>query len=283
MVSNLFMDGADVYDSYRVFVTKDGYGGLAAFPALKAVDSNDWAEEDGREYDLSSPVLNTRELSVGFAFHGNSRFGAFVEALSDGAYHDFYFPEIGKEFRLRFVSQSDMSQIASLGTFSLRFADDFPLAGYSYVAPQSNLVPQGAYALDGRYLSEYGVYVLQGGYAELQKLPAAKKNLLQNIGGLSGAIYDGEWVRFQPKDVKLDFLMRASGLQEFRRNHDALLYDLSRPGLRTLSVDSTGVYSCFYKSCSVSTFAPAGKIWFRFAVVLTFTAFGAGMVRNIGS
>jgi hypothetical protein len=276
MTGNLYIDGKDIYTPYRILVAASGYGDLAAFPALKTVDSNDWAEEDGAEFDLSAPKLDTREVSVAFAFHGNeAAFGNFMEVLSDGAYHDFYFTEIGRTYRLRLVSQQSMSQVQTLGKFSLRFADDFPLSGYAYTVPQSSItIPQRGYELDGRDLSEYGVCVLRGNYAEIHKSPAVKTALLQNMKSRAGAVYDGEAVFFQTKEVRLECLMRAATLTEFWRNHDALLYDLSRPDERILYVDSTGSeYPCYYKSCSVSGFVPNGKIWFQFSLVLVFTSF----------
>jgi hypothetical protein len=280
-MGNLYIDGQDAYSLYRVFATGGEYGGLASYPALKSVESNDWAEEDGLECDLSVPALDTREFSAGFSFHNDSSLGAFIEALSDGAYHDLSFVEAGRTCRLRLVSQGSLSQTSTLGTFALRFADDFPLSGYSYVAPQSNIVPLCGYKLDGRRLSEYGVHVLKGGYTEIQKAPAVKKNLLRNINRLNGAIYDGERVRFQTKDVRLSCLMRAAGMQDFWRNHDALLYDLTRPGERVLYADSTGYeYPCVYKSCSAGRFATEGKIWFEFGIVLTFVSFHADTVSN---
>jgi hypothetical protein len=274
MTGNFYIDGQDAYSLYKVFVT-GGYKDLVAFPSLKSVESNNWAEEDGEEFDLSVPVIDTRELSIGFAFHGkNSRFGAFIEQLSDRAYHDFIFNEIGKTYRLRMVSQPDMSQISTLGIFTLRFSDDFPLPDYDYITPQSNIVPQQYYELDGRDLSEYGVYVLRGSETEILKSPAVKKNLLQNIKTQSVAIYDGEYVFFQTKEVKLNCLMRATDLQKFWRNYNALLYALSRPEERLLYVDTTGYeYPCYYKSCSVSKFSPQGKIWFEFSLVFVFTSF----------
>jgi hypothetical protein len=277
MTGNLYIDGQDAYALYRVFVAKGGYKELAAFPPLKTVESNDWAEEDGKEFDLSNPVLDTRELSVNFSFHGDdSRFLAFIERLSGGAYHDFNFIGIGKAYILRLVSQPGISQASTLGNFSLRFADDFPLPGYEYVAPQSGIVSQRGYELDERDLSEYGVTILQGSDTEIEKSPAVKKNLLQNIKSQSGATYDGEKVVFQTKEVKLNCLMRANTLGEFWRNYNALLYDLTRPDERLLYVDATGYeYPCYYKSCSVSEFSSAGKIWFRFTLVLVFTSFRA--------
>jgi hypothetical protein len=275
MTGNLYIDGQDAYSLYRVFVTKDGYKDLVVFPALKTVESNDWAEEDGKEFDLSSPVLDSHELSINFSFHGDdSRFGGFIERLSDMSYHDFNFNEIGKTYRLRLVSQPGMTQISTLGTFSLRFADDFPLYEYSYTAPQSGIVQYQGYELDGRDFSEYGIYILQGSEVEILKSPASKKNLLRNINSKSGAIYDGKYVTFQTKEVKLNCLMRAISLSEFWRNYHAFFYDFTRPYERILYVDSTGYnYPCYYKNCTVSNFSPNGKIWFQFSLVLVFTSF----------
>lgn len=277
MTGKLYIDGIDVYSSYGVFITEDGYKELLAYPSLKTVDSNDWAEEDGIEPDLSSPVLDTREFNIKFAYHGTyARFGAFVEMLSDNAaYHVFDFREIGRTFQLRLVNQQNLSLAFNLGLFALKFADDFPLDGYNtYLEPLSTVTPQTGYELDGINFSDYGIHVLQGSEAEILKSPAVKKNLLQNIASQNGAFYDGEFVVFQTKEVKLKCLMRAETLSEFWRNYDAFLYDLVRPNERKLYVDSTGYeYPCYYKSCSANKFCPANKIWFEFSLVLVFTSF----------
>ena len=271
MTGNLYIDGLDIYSLYRVFITDDGYKELVSFPPLKSVESNNWAEEDGEEFDLSAPVLNTRELSIKFACQGNNNlFSGFIKLLSNKAYHNFNFSEIGKTYRLRLVSHSDMKHSQSLRTFTLRFVDDFPLAGYSYVAPQSNTVYQRGYKLDNRDLSAYGVYVLRGSDDEIQKVPAVKSALLQNIKSQSGAIYDdGGTVVFQTKEVKLNCLMLAYNLTEFWHNYNTLLYDLTRPSERMFHAGSQA-YPCVYKNCSVSNFKPFGKIWFNFILTLLF-------------
>jgi hypothetical protein len=275
MTGKLYIDGKDVYLEYRIFVTSGGYNELVAFAGLKNVDSNEWAEDDGAEFDLLTPVLDTRELSIQFAYEGlYSMFGAFMELLSDMAYHTFDFSEIGRSYRLRLLDNPNLTVKTNLGKFSLKFADDFPLAGYTYATPIAGVVPAQGYELDGRDFSEYGMYVLQGSEAEIRKSPAVKLNLLTDIKSRSGAIYDGEYVKFQTKDVKINCLMLAATLSELWTNYDALLYDLSRPNERMLYVDSTGYeYPCVYKSCSVSKFAPGGKIWLQFTLTLTFTSF----------
>lgn len=277
MTGKLFIDSEDAYSLYGVFITAGGYNELVTFPPLKGVVGNNWAEEDGGEFDLSAPVLDTRELNIKFACHGaGAGFGAFIGLLSDMAYHTFDFREIGKTYRLRLVSQSNFSVAPGLGLFTLKFADDFPLDGYTYREPGDGIGSPAGYTLDERSLADYGVCFLQGSEAEIQKSPAVKKNLLQNIASRGGAIYDGGQVTFQTKEVKVSCLMRAATLQMFWRNHHALLYDLTRPGERLLSVAGGDYeYPCYYKRCVVEKFFPTGKVWFQFDLVLVFTSFRA--------
>ena len=108
MINRLFIDGNDAYLQYGAYVVSGGWNELVAYPPLKSVESNDWQEEDGVEADLSEPVLNTREVSVKFAFGGLfSRFCLFIELLSDGAYHDFDCAYIGRKYRLRMTAAAE--------------------------------------------------------------------------------------------------------------------------------------------------------------------------------
>lgn len=275
MTDRLYIDGRDAYAQYGVFITEEGYNPLVAFPPLKAVGSNNWPEEDGEEADLWDPKLDSQEITLKFGARGRIRTGLFIERISDGAYHTFDFKSIGRSYRLRLVSQPSLELTEGLETFSLRLANDFPLSGeYLYQAPACTLVAPSGYELDGRDLAEYGVSILRGSEAEICKSPAAKKNLLQNLKHLHGAIYDQKQVNFQPKDIRLSCLMRARNLDEFWRNYDALLYDLSRPQERILYADKTGYeYTCYYKNCSVSRFEPMDKIWLAFELNLAFTSF----------
>lgn len=275
MTDRFYIDGKDAFTEYGVFVQEDGYNELVAFPSLKSVKSNDWQEEDGIEADLSAPVLDTKEFSMKFVFTGdNYRFGGFIELLSDKAYHTFNFKEIGRTYRLRMVSHTNLDTALFLGFVTLRLADDFPLDGYTYTAPASTVPPYGDYELDRRKLTDYGIRVLEGTLSEIEKSPAVKQNLLRNIGTQGGAIYDGERVTFKTKEVKVTCLMRAATQTELWRNYDAFLYDLARPDERWLYVDATGLeYPCHYKSGSVSEFYASGKIWLKFTITLVFTSF----------
>lgn len=273
MVGRLYIDGKDAYLQYGAYVVGGGWNELVAYPPLKSVESNDWQEEDGVEADLSEPVLDTREVSVKFAFAGlRNRFLAFVELLSDGAYHDFVCAYIGRKYKLRMTQQPNLDIARALATATIKFADDFPMQGYEYKMPSSGMPVCCDYIIDNVPTTNYGLRVLQGTMSEIMKPAAVKQNLLRNIKTLSGAIYDGEAVTFKSKDVKLKCLMRAETLDELWRNYDALLYDLTRPEERILSVTEMGHYfPCYYKSCHVSDFFPGGRPWLAFTLTLTFT------------
>lgn len=270
---SLYVDGYDVYRQFGMYVVDGGWNELVAFPPLKTVKHNDWQEEDGIEADLSEPVLNTREVSIKFVVTGlyGSMFD-FLDVLSDGAYHTFSCEEIGRVYRLRLTQQPNLRTIKLLGHITLKFADDFPLDGYTYKAPVSQLILSQDYLLDNIPFANYGVRVLKGSYDEIVKSAAVKQNLLRNINTKAGAIYDAKNVTYKSKDVKLHCLIRANDLDELWRNYDAFLYDLIRPNERLLWVDELERdFNFIYKSCQVTKFCPSDRIWLEFTLTITFT------------
>ena len=273
MTRRLYIDVKDIYAEYGVYVVQGGWNELIAYPPLKPIDSNDWQELDGIEADLSTPVLNTREIQLKVAFTGlDSRFFALIRHLSDGAYHTFDCRHIERTYKLRLVAQPNLAVAHALGTMTLKFADDFPLLGYTYEKPTSNIATYNDYTFDGRLFTDYGVRVLKGTLDEVKKTPTVKTNLLRNISTQMGALYDGKNVTYKSKDVKINCLMRADTLDELWRNYDALLYDLTRPNERKLWVKDLGKeFPFYYKSCQVTEFYPTDKIWLQFALTVTFT------------
>lgn len=267
----LFIDDIDIYNEFGVYVVKDGWNELIAYPPLKSVTSNDWQEQDGIEVDLSEPILNTKEVQIKFAYEGiQSSFFFFLDMLSDGAYHTFNIASIKRQYKLRLVSAPSYKEIEFLGTATLKFADDFPLPDYEYIAPKSSIPTVEDYLLDEVPFTNYGARILKGTLDEIKKPSTVKTNLLRNIKTVKGAIYDPENVFYKAKDVKIYVLMRATTLDELWRNYDALLYDLVKPDERTLWVEEIcQEFPCFYKSCQVTKFYPYDKIWLQFTLTLT--------------
>lgn len=273
MKGRLYIDGRDAFAQWGVFVAQGGWNELIAYPPLKDIESNDWHEYDGIEADLSAPALNIKEAAVDFAYTGlYSRFIEFVEMLADGAYHEFDCASIKRRFRLRMTQMPKLDHAPALGFVTIKFSDDFPLEGYDYIAPDSNVMKAEDYLIDGRAFTDYGCRILLGSLSEVMKSAAVKQNMLRNITSRPGAIYDGAFVSFKSKDVKLNCLMRADSLDELWRNYDALIFDLIRPDERLLEVaELEQTFPCYYKSASVSEFYPEGKIWLAFTLTLMLT------------
>ena len=273
MIGDLYIDGKDAYSKYGVCILDGGYAELVAMPQLKTITTNDWQEEDGVEADLSEPVLDTRNIQLKVsADNRDSRYFTLIELLSDGAYHTFEVLNIGRTFRLRLASVTVSSYIMDFALLTMKFADDFPLDGYTYQEPVSTLPTDDSYAIDGRPTTDYNVRVLKGTLSEVVRTPEVKANLLRNIKTVSGAIYDPKVVTYKSKDVKVYCLMTAEDTKTLWRNWNALLYDLVRPDERLLWVDSLEQeFPCYYKSCSVTEFYCENKIWLKFTLTLTFT------------
>jgi len=268
MIGSFSINGIDAYQAFGVFISEGGLNGLVSFPELKEPNKNNWAELDGVEVDLSAPKLDTKELSISFGTKANADFNGFMELVFGSVYHDINFTYLGITNSLRFVSCPDYKG-ESLRLFSLNFADDFPLQGYSYVAPSSNLISQRGYKLDGVDLSQYGIAILEGSDSEISKPRTVKPNLTINVKSQSGARYDSGRLVFQEKEVKLNCLMLATNMSDFFKNRNALLYNLSKPGERVFNYSGVD-YKCYYKSANTKKFSYDGKIWFEFELVIIF-------------
>lgn len=275
MTGKLIIEGTDIFATYSGFVTHGGYEGLVEFPDLKDVEINDWHEQDGIEVDLSSPKLATREFALNMGFNGGqSKFFDFIKYITTGAVHAWNFADIGRTYNLRYVSSSTITNVGGLRMVSLKLADDTPLPGYTYLAPVSTYnVRTEDYELDGLALSNYGVSILDGTLSEIENVPSAKINLLRTNNMTSGSDYDSDFVTFKEKQVRIKCLMRAATLTELWRNWDALLFNLSKPNVRTLYTPiREKEYPCYYNKCKVNNFAATGKLWLDFELTMTFMA-----------
>ena len=273
MKGTLYIDGVDVYTEYGISVSDLAYDDLVCLPELKPITYNDWHERNGIDPDLTAPVIAAQSITLPFFITGDySRYSGFLLALSDSAYHAFNFAHIGLEKDLRLVSCGDLKSVMDLSSFSLTFSDDEPMKDYSYSAPSSKCEQLGDYLLDGIDFANYGIRMLRGTMDSIKQRPDVKENLKRDISTKSGVVYDGEKVTYKSRTAQLRCLMRAANSQEFWRNRNALVYDLTKPGERTFTVSELDKnIPCFYKGCTVHCFFPDnGKFWFEFTLNLEF-------------
>lgn len=269
MDSLVNIDGIDALATYGLRLGENSLASLIQWAELKDVYTNDWHEEDGVEPDLTNPVLDTRKCTLSFV--GNTttaQADEFVALWSNGAYHTLT-TNVGFSYRLRLVSNDSLKWEGGLCIAKLTFADDFPLDGYTFKRPSSLITYDSNYIVDNTPLTAYGVNVLAGINSGLLKIPEVKENLVQSFDNAPGVTYDNAEVRFKAREVRIPCLMRAATLEEFKTNYNALLYNLTQPGIHTLIAATLGKrYTFHYVSQNVHRAYLTGKLWVEFDIVI---------------
>lgn len=275
MKGKLYIDGTDAFDEYGVFVERYGYKALIQFPPFKNIESTEWHEYDGAEYDLSEPVLDSKTFAISFCITDITSASDMFALLSDKAYHTFDFRELGKTFRLRLTSNGSLSSKVKLGKMSLSFTDDFPTPDEAEPYPdRASDVRQSGYELDDIDFARFGVYILNGTDDNILKAPDVRQNLTIDTNGEAGVSYDDEIVMYKPKDVVVKMLIRANNVSTFWKRWNSLFTVLIKPETRRLYIDKiVEEFECFYRKCSVTKFdiLRNGIVWCEFSVTLTFT------------
>lgn len=272
----LYIDGKDAFDRYGVFVEQYGYKALIQVPDFKKIESTEWDEYDGEEFDLTAPVLNTKSFSISFCIIDVVLAGNLFALLSDKAYHTFQFTDLGKSYKLRLLSNASLSSNIKLGKMSVNFSDDFPEIPETEPYDESaDDVFQRGFELDGIDFSRFGVFVLDGFNEKVLKAPNVRSNLTTDVKTEAGVDYDDEQVKYKTKDVALPLFIHTGNIEEFWRRWNSLFTQLIKPEERKFYIDSPVVdeYNCFYKKNSVTRFEifKNGHVWCEFTVTLTFT------------
>ena len=258
-----WIDKVDASNDFGVCLCAGSFAFLLSYPQLKEPDFNDWAEEDGIEVDLSNPKLDTRTLTLNFSTFGQDPdWEGFITLLSGSkSYHTFTFDDLsGEKFILR-LNQSTEFKVEGLVQFTLEFSDDTPLPNYTYKPPVSFIDTKTEYGLDGRWLSDYGLRMNSGTMAELLKPSQVKKRQLFTNKVITGVIYDDAPVKFTQKQVVLPCSIQAGTMVEFLHNYKALLYDLTRPGVHTLTKpDDKKSWGFYYQQATIENFSYSGGV-----------------------
>ena len=278
MIGAFYIDDIDIYARYGVVITSGGYNDLLRFPALKEPDKNDWPEEDGIEVDLSSPTLEAKEVTVSFASNRPDT-GDFIYLVSQPGYHTLRITELGKEWRLRLLTQTACKDYTSAVSFSLKFADDFPSRSDDYLPASGSgmTLPVSEYKIDNIPLSLYGIEII-GGWDDLLKSPTVKQNLTRSFATSDGKFYDADFVVFNSKETTLKCCLSAVSMAKFWECYTAFFNDLVKPDERSLYWEYVGEeYPCYYKQSSgFRVVSLSGPVVVEFSLTLVFTVFRIG-------
>ncbi len=278
MTGRLYIDTIDAYTHFGRLLSDAK--GLATYPPMKAssIKTNDWPEEDGEETDASGAVLDARTFQVSFVCLQTDLFRDIYALLSDGAYHTWNFAEIGFSRSLRVVDYPSYWELRQRGKFTITLAQDTPLPDFERVTPSLSAYDYG-FKLDDVNFSAYGIIPIGDTMNAIMKLPAVKETLKVNVASVAGQIVDGEEVHYKAKDVVLNLFIRAPKA-DFWDHYLTFLYDLSKPGLRSLYIDALGQsFDCWYKKASTSQFIVTKYDYcVAFNVTLRFVNFRLGEI-----
>jgi len=304
MKSPLFIDGIDTLETYKVRVTDKGYNTLVQFPSLKKVESVDWPEDDGVEPDLLAPVLAAKDsIAITFVCSDLTKYDAFLDLLYDGAYHTFFFMEIGVTAVLRLDTPSEYQRGRRMEIFTLNFCFDasftsgmVPYEGINWpltmngetmyfneqmliffvyergLEPHRTIsFPLTGMLIDGADVNTYTMRPIENYVGELGKAAPVKKNLIIESQFTAGRSYPDTAVVKGAKDVTLPFLMMADMPTTFWRQYLRLLTDLTSPGHKTLTYGGK-THKFYYKSQQVREFSRlrGNAIWCKFNLTLCF-------------
>lgn len=297
----VLINNTDIASVYGAIIENGGYDGIVGWPGVKAVDTNNWHEQEGVEADLSSLRLDSHSFTIkfGLKYSSPTQIEAFYCFLCSSPKVIYADDAIGVVKTLRIESMSSLRYATQFALLNVKFAcDEDPLKDYTRVAPVGGLCPASSdFTLDGQKLSDYGVRVLDGTYESVMKLGSVKKSLFRNPSTIHGSEYDqnpllwngAEWVRSQTTDevhlgsfkVTLKLGMIAPNLNTFWQNYKVLLYDLIHENtsatdvllkcqreLYVKKIEKT--LKCYYKSQSVKEFRiiSGKRVWIKFDLTL---------------
>ncbi len=269
---NCYIDGVSTLNRFGAWVLKGGYKDLLSFPGLVEPEKNDWAEEDGIEVDLSSPKLQSKEITIPFL----SKKGGedLIVFLSAPGYHTLYIPILQREWNIRLVGQTYNRILSGLEEFSLKFTQDAPTRPALALPDPGVFIHDSGYELDNVSFADYGV-VVERAKDDIFKAADVKKNLSRKISTSDGVIYDVEHLVFSSKEVTFKCYFKAVSISAFWSCYDSFFGALIQPGERKLYIPAVGrTIPCYYKKSDVFKIVSLhNNIIVQFNLTLVFTVF----------
>lgn len=248
MKGDVFIDNKDIFQSFGATIT-GGLESLFVFPAIKAPEANDWPEQDGIEVDLDDINLSAKEVTLTFLADS---YPDFMEFITQPGYRTIRVTKLGREWKLRYSSQSSNKWYKESSAFSLRFIEDDPVRPVDDTIPLSPgvWIKDNGDKIDDVNFSAYGVEMYDS-LSNLLQSPQLKQNLTRDISIIDGQIYNTGLAVTASKDLTVKCLMIASDIERFWKCYDSFFGDIIQPGERELSIAESGaVYPAYYNKSS---------------------------------
>lgn len=225
---------------------------LLKYPKRKAVKSNNWAEADGIDPDLSEVSFEPKTVKLSFLMEAGTlesfwlQYRKLVADLSAPGYRAFDLIA-GMTNRYRFSAGASyglpipFNEGKNLSSFDLNFIEDthaiFP------ATPFGGIALRGQYEING---IDFGVFGIGSDdeQEDILKYPALKAPFTD------GQTVDLSTIKTQHKEIKLSLWMLAGSVEEFLNNYRAFFTQLTGTGTQALYINSLGgIVQVYYSDC----------------------------------
>lgn len=291
MTGQCYIDGRDIYSDFGVIITDGGYDDFFKLPGMVEPDKNDWAEHDGIEVDLSTPLLRPREIVVSFASVSAVQWRLFIEFLTtpiervvdDVAfmcnYREVTIPYLARTWTLRYESMTELGLYNEANLFEIKFIEDNPAIPVATV-PVGTVPFESVLELDGVSLDKYGI-IVEDGLDDFDKTPPLKRNLTRTSSAISGQIYDAGTAVFAEKEITVRCTMISANMPGLWAQLDALFATLVQPDERSIGRSGRS-YNAYYRGCAnAQLLSHASEVAVRFDLKMNVMAFRIGLVTYL--
>jgi hypothetical protein len=104
--------------------------------------------------------------------------------------------------------------------------------------------------IDGKDISEYGLISLRGSFNDLFRYPSRRPIKYNNWAEADGIEPDLSVVEFEAKTIRLNFLLQAGSVADFRTKYNRLIADIAAPGYRVFDFDISSPLHLRYDATS---------------------------------
>jgi hypothetical protein len=258
------IDGTDIA-TLGMFIEPDGSNDLLAFPERRLPDTNDWAEEDGIDADLTDIFFDAKKVVINYVMLADDfssfqqRIKAFESLHTIPGMRQIYIGEYATTFILRFVSFKDYRHKGGYykpsqkrAAIAVEYAMDDPLQLYTTAisSPVGDPVSNQYVKVNGRDLSAYGIIVKEI-YSSALKPRSIKDVLVRKIHIVSGQEADTEMLETHRKsrEIEIDCAMMAATRNELLINMTALFNEFRKSTPIQLMIAYESLY-CYYMKTS---------------------------------
>lgn len=263
------IDGKDI-KTWGCTLLEGSFDTLLKYPKRKVVKSNNWAEADGIDPDLSEVNFEPKTIKLSFLMEAGTlesfwmQYRTLVSALSAPGYRAFDLIT-GMTNRYRFSAGASYSlpvpfnEGKNLSSFDLNFIED--THAILPASPAGGITLRGQYEING---IDFGVFGIGSDdeQEDILKYPAMKAPFTD------GRTVDLSTIKTQHKEIKLSLWMLAGNVDEFLNNYRAFFTELTRTGTQELYINSLGgIVQVYYTDCSAYTV----EIWNDTQIGVRFT------------